>query len=79
MDRGVETRKKILEVIVNYIQEHGYSPTVREICSLTGLKSTQTVQHHIQIMFERGALETDCEKAGSSRAIRVPGYKFVKI
>ncbi len=78
MDQGVKTRRKILETIIEYIQVHGYSPTIREICDITGIKSTATVQIHMKVMFDRGILETD-SGYGSSRAIRVPGYKFVKI
>lgn len=61
--------------IIEYIQKHGYPPTVREIAKMTGYKSTSSVQGHLVRMFELGILETD-EKLGTSRAIRVPGYKF---
>lgn len=76
--QGEETRTKILDSIVSYIKEHGYSPTVREICDMTGLKSTASVQNHLVRMLKDGTIETDCG-IGASRAIRVPGYKFVKI
>ena len=62
-------------VIIEYIQKHGYPPTVREIAKMTGYKSTSSVQGHLVRMFELGILETD-EKPGASRAIRVTGYKF---
>lgn len=72
-----KTQLEILNHIINYISEHGYPPTIRELCDMTGLKSTSTVQSHINKMFKNGMLETDCG-IGASRAIRVPGYKFVK-
>lgn len=75
---GTEVRTKIKQKIIEYICEHGYSPTVREICEMTGLKSTSSVHSHLSIMFETGMLETD-DKFGSPRAIRVPEYKFVKV
>ena len=62
-------------VIIEYIQKHGYPPTVREIAKMTGYKSASSVQGHLVRMFELGILETD-EKPGASRVIRVPGYKF---
>lgn len=68
----------IKEKIISYIEEHGYAPTVREICEMTNLKSTSSVQNYLCKMFEEGELETDA-KIGSSRAIRVPGYKYVKL
>lgn len=61
--------------IIEYIQKHGYPPTVREIAKMTGYKSVSSVQGHLVKMFELGILETD-EKLGASRAIRVPGCKF---
>lgn len=72
----METRKKIYDFIVSYMQEHGYSPTVREIGDGVGLKSTNTVWNHLRKMFDSGMIETDAECA--PRAIRVPGYKFVR-
>lgn len=71
------TKQKILEFIVAYIQKHSYPPTVREIGEGVGLKSTSSVQSHIVRMLDCGMIETDADP-GSTRAIRVPGYKFVK-
>ena len=76
--RGEETRAKIKEKIIEYICEHGYSPSVRDICEMVGLSSTSTVYSHLIIMLKKGMIETDGE-VGQPRAIRVPGYKFVKI
>lgn len=74
---GEQTRKIIYEKVVEYIQKHGYSPTVREIGEMVGLTSTCTVHNHLLRMFEDGTFETDA-KLGTPRAIRVPGYRFVK-
>ncbi len=71
------TKQKILEFIVAYIQKHSYPPTVREIGEGVGLKSTSSVQSHIVHMLDCGMIETDAGPK-STRAIRVPGYKFVK-
>lgn len=70
-------KQKILEFIISYIQLHGYPPTVRDIGEGVGLKSTSTVQSHLIRMLNDGMIETDAG-TGSPRAIRVPGYKFVK-
>lgn len=70
-------RERILEYIKSYIQEHGYPPCTREICDGAELKSTSSVNHHVHIMLDRGILETDAE-FGVPRALRVPGYKFIK-
>ena len=76
---GEKKRQEILEMIIRYIEEHGYPPTYREIGEAVGLASNSSVNSHICRMLEDGMLETDEETPGSSRAIRVPGYKFVKV
>lgn len=75
-ERGVWIREKILEVIINYIKLNNYPPTVREICDRVGLASTASVYTHLQKMDTLGMIELG--DYSSPRAIRVPGYKFVK-
>lgn len=69
-------REKVYNSIVTYIQQHQYPPSVRELCDMTGLRRTLTIHSHIQRLIRDGRLEIDNECA--SRALRVPGYKFVK-
>jgi len=38
---------KILECVHQFITEHGFAPTLREICKRTGLKSISTVNTHL--------------------------------
>lgn len=78
IEKGRQKRKEILEAIISYIQEHGYAPTVREIGEMVGLKSTSSVQSHLNRMLVDGMIETDA-RVGSPRAIRVPGYEFRKM
>lgn len=73
----METRNKILEFIVSYIKQHGYSPTVREIGQGVNLKSTSSVHRHLQKLLQEGKIETDAG-LNTPRAIRVTGYRFVK-
>lgn len=71
-------KEEVLNAITDYINEHQYPPTVRELCDITGLKSTCSIHGYINKLLEEGKLETDCG-IGTSRALRVPGYKFVKV
>lgn len=75
---GKKVRERILNMIVQYIQAHGYPPSFREIGASVGLKSTSSVKEHIDKMLIDGMLETDATEGNSPRALRVPGYKFVK-
>ena len=69
-------RQKIYDFIVQHITEHGYAPNYREIADSVGLKSIQSVNYHMQKMYDDGILETD--HPTFPRAIRVPGYEFVR-
>ena len=36
--------------IKDFINQYGYSPTVRELCALTGKSSPATIEQHIKIL-----------------------------
>ena len=74
--RGERTRGEMLEFIRQYLCEHGYPPSRREIGDGVGLRSTSSVQKHIDRMLADGILETDAG-TGSARALRVPGMRYV--
>ena len=48
--------KEILEIIKSFIEEKGYSPTVREIDRLTNLKSTSSIHAYIKRLEAKGHL-----------------------
>ena len=76
---GMQIRQKMLHAITEYIQQHGYPPTIREIGDMVGRSSTGGIKHQLDKMLAKGQIETDVEPGmGSPRAIRVPGYVFVK-
>ncbi len=70
-EKGELMRERIFKAINDYINEHQYPPTIREICKMVGLKSSATVHRHIEILKEQGLIETDEEKL-HMRALRVP-------
>ena len=61
------TRKQqeIYDYIAEYIAQHSYPPSVREICDGVGLRSPSTVHFHLQNMEEKGFLVKD----GKARAL----------
>lgn len=61
-------QQEILLTINDYIQSEGMSPTVREICDMTGLKSTSTVHGYIKRLEKQGYIKI---KQGSARSIRI--------
>ena len=77
-ERGKQVQEEMLQAIIGYIEEHGYPPSYREIGDMAGIKSTATVQHHMNLLLKEGKIETD-GGLGAPRAFRIPGYKFVKV
>ena len=57
--RMKEREKRILEYMKKEIREKGYPPTVREICSALGIKSTSTVHKDIANLEKEGYLRKD--------------------
>ncbi len=49
-----ERQQKILEYIKSYTEENQYPPTIREIATAVGLKSSSTVHGHLDRMRENG-------------------------
>ena len=54
-----EREKKILEYMKAEIREKGYPPTVREICTALGIKSTSTVHKDLGNLEKEGFLKKD--------------------
>lgn len=54
---GIERREQIYQFIVKYINDKGYSPSVREISSAVGLKSSSNVHVHLMKLEEEGRIE----------------------
>lgn len=57
-----EREQKILDFMKQEIQQKGYPPTVREICSALGIKSTSTVHKDIANLEKQGYLRKDPAK-----------------
>lgn len=57
-----------LNVLVEYINQNGYAPSVREIMQILGLKSPSTVHRYLKRLQSKGFIE---RKENFSRAIRV--------
>ncbi|MGC4378230.1 hypothetical protein WD019_15080 [Fictibacillus sp. Mic-4] len=49
-------QQEILDLITNYIREYSFPPTVREICNLSGLRSTSTVHRHLEQLRKKGLI-----------------------
>ena len=65
-------QRKIVRFIGGWIQEHGYSPSMREIGRAVGLTSTSSVEHQLAALQAKGYLR---RAAGCPRTVevRLPG------
>ena len=68
MPRTSDKAEHILNYVNQFIQEHGYAPSVREIGAAVGLRSTASVSYHIQALQDKGLLQSPGAK-GRKRAI----------
>ncbi len=70
-----KTKEKVLNCITQYIKEHGYPPSVQEICEKTHLKSKASVHEYLRQLMMDGTIQSDHE--GKARAIKVAGYSYI--
>ena len=68
MPRTSNKAQLIVDYVNQFIQENGYSPSVREIGAAVGLRSTASVSYHLQALQEKGLLASPGAK-GRKRAI----------
>ena len=68
MPRTSNKAQLIMDYVNEFIQENGYSPSVREIGAAVGLRSTASVSYHLQALQEKGLLQAPGAK-GRKRAI----------
>ena len=68
-------QKQILDFISQYIQKHGYSPTLKEIAEAMGLSSLATVHEHIAVLVRKGLLK---KYEGSVRGLEVVGQEVTR-
>ena len=68
MPRTSDKAQLIVDYVNQFIQENGYSPSVREIGEAVGLRSTASVSYHLQALQAKGLLQPPGVK-GRKRAL----------
>ena len=61
---------EVFNIIKDFINENGYSPTIREIGKLSSRKSPSTIHSYLMILEEKGYITY---KNGKSRTIKIVG------
>ena len=70
MTKLTPKQQQIYNYILQFTNEHGYPPSVREIGAAVGLKSPSTVHFHMKGLEEAGVI---IKAEGKTRAISLPG------
>ena len=73
------TRENILQFIHGFIDERGYSPTVRDILKGCDISSTAVVQYHLDVLEKEGRIHRDPEIFRSIRLSEKKGSVMVPI
>ena len=68
MPRTSNKAQMIMDYVNQFVQENGYSPSVREIGEAVGLRSTASVSYHLQALQQKGVLQSAGPK-GRKRAL----------
>lgn len=64
-----EKQREVYEFLLNFTESKGYPPSVREICQAVSLRSTSSVQNHLQNLEKQGLIRRDPTKP---RALEIP-------
>ena len=71
MPRTSNKQQEILQFVTEFIKEHGYAPSVREICAHVELHSTASVHYHLNALRSAGKIDMEPAKG---RTINVPSF-----
>jgi len=78
--KAVESnRQKVYAAVVQFLQHDGLSPTVRELCAMTGISSTSCVYRHLMALRDEGKLVVDLGKNRSIRLADRPTSRFAPL
>ena len=71
-------RQQIYDYLCSYTKEHGYPPSIREICNFTTLKSTSTVSMHLDKLESDGYIYRDPNKPRALEIVGLNPYSDVE-
>jgi repressor LexA len=69
-----DNQQRILDFVNSQVEEKGYPPSVREICSAVGFKSTSTVHGYLEKLEKSGLIQKDATKPRALKVMNKPTY-----
>lgn len=70
-----DKQQQILDFLNKSVEEKGYPPSVREICTAVGLKSTSTVHAYLEKLEKGGIIHKDATKPRALKVVGGKGYR----
>ena len=70
MERLSEEQQEILESIDEYINANGYSPSIRDLCEITGRNSPATIHYHLKKLKKLGYINYNEKECRTIRILR---------
>lgn len=67
-----------LAFIARYVGEHGYPPTMREVCVHLGATSTNAAATHIKALIDKGAVFRKERNASRGITITAAGHAYLR-
>lgn len=72
MPQSLKPKEKlVLEYVTEVLERDGYAPSVRDICTALGFKSTSTVHMYLERLEAKGYIQ---KESGKSRTLRVDSF-----
>ncbi len=68
-------QKSVLQFLKRYLQEHGYPPSLRDICAELEIKGAKNARKHLEALERKGFISRHPNR---SRAIEIIGPAFYK-
>jgi repressor LexA len=72
MQRLTARQQEIYDYLARHLEEHGYPPTLREICSEFGMRSTRAASDHLLALERKGFIARTRDR---SRGIEIIGSR----
>jgi repressor LexA len=69
-ERATKKQKELLTFVSDFITEHGYGPSYREVMSALGYKSVSTVAVHVEALIAKGYLRRGDNTARSLEIVK---------
>ncbi len=72
MDVLSSKQEQVLKFLVDFNTEHGFPPTIRELCHYFGFKSLNTAHFHLRSLEKKGYIQVH---RGKGRGVTLPGAR----